>query len=201
MKRYIPILILTIATALALVADSFSGNGGSGGGLTLIAKQTLAAPAASFTFTNIPGTYTNLVLVVTAASDQATQFENTIVQFNSDTGANYNNQLTTGVGTTAPASFSSASNTSITPNTLPGSTSPAGTVGALQMRILNYAGTTVWKEVLYDAGQTRDGLATTMQSYNGWGEWKSTAAITSVKFAPAAGNLIIGSQAVLYGEN
>ena len=66
-----------------------------------IASTTLGTAAADITFSSIPGTYTDLVLVLyggfaTAASDLYTQF-------NSDTGTNYSNSDLRGNGTAAAA--------------------------------------------------------------------------------------------------
>jgi hypothetical protein len=50
-----------------------------------IATQTLGSAAASVTFSSIPGTYTDLVLVV-AMEHVTTGTENIVMQFNGDTG-------------------------------------------------------------------------------------------------------------------
>jgi hypothetical protein len=53
-----------------------------------IATQTLGSAAASVTFSSIPGTYTDLVIVCTPLRVTAGA-EELVFQFNSDTGSNY----------------------------------------------------------------------------------------------------------------
>ena len=71
---------------------------------TLIEAKTLTTTAASVTFTSIPQTYTDLLLkyscrsTSTAGSDI---YANLRIQFNSDTGNNYNGILFFGTGTTS----------------------------------------------------------------------------------------------------
>jgi hypothetical protein len=70
-----------------------------------IATQTLGSAAASVTFSSIPGTYTDLVLVV--AGTLTTGTENIVMQFNGDTGSNYSVTSLLGDGSTA-SSFRSS---------------------------------------------------------------------------------------------
>jgi len=64
-----------------------------------IATTTLAAAAASYTFSSIPATYTDLVLI---SSCQVTNNNDAVrMQLNSDTAANYSNTQLAGNGTTA----------------------------------------------------------------------------------------------------
>jgi hypothetical protein len=183
------------------VMPSGSTSGASSGAFVQINKTLLGAPAASITISGIPGTYNNLYLTFNGASDQATGSELVNIQFNADTGANYNIETLAFNGTSAASSSAAAGATALQPTTISGTTSPAGTPGPLRMEIFTYAGTTFWKDMVYQAGQNAAGTSGAMQAYNGWGEWKSTAAITSIKIFPSAGNFITGSVAILYGEN
>ena len=81
--------------------------------LHILSTQTLTAAAASVTFTL--GTLVtdwdtaesitsrHLVLLVNAASDAATTLKDGRVQFNGDTGSNYNSQYIRGLGAAASA--------------------------------------------------------------------------------------------------
>ena len=63
---------------------------------TLIEAKTLTATAASVTFTSIPQTYTDLLLKFSCRSTStagADIYANLKIQFNSDTGNNYNGIL------------------------------------------------------------------------------------------------------------
>jgi hypothetical protein len=56
-----------------------------------IAEQTLGTAAASVTFSSIPGTYTDLVLVLSVQDASGNTFA---LQFNGDTSTNYSTVLT-----------------------------------------------------------------------------------------------------------
>jgi hypothetical protein len=64
-----------------------------------IATQTLGSAAASVTFSSIPGTYTDLVVVI--AGTLTTGSDNVSFQLNGDSGANYSVTVLTGDGSTA----------------------------------------------------------------------------------------------------
>ena len=73
----------------------------SGPTYTPIATQTLGSSAASVTFSSIPGTYTDLMLI-SFAQGQASGGDNRLVlQFNGDTATNYSSTYLIGNGTTA----------------------------------------------------------------------------------------------------
>jgi len=59
------------------------------GTYTLINSSTLTSATANVTFSSIPATYTDLLLIINAQSVQATTYDNVIIQFNADTGSNY----------------------------------------------------------------------------------------------------------------
>lgn len=155
----------------------------AGSTYTPIATYTVPSAQASYTFTSIPSTYTDLILVVGGNSSAS---DNNLMQFNSDTGTNYSGTFLYGDGTTA----SSARSTSDSKIQLGGfdGTNP----GTLIVQIMNYANTTTYKTVInrMNSGgyvQARVGL------------WRSTAAINSVKIYPSASNLTTGSVLTLYG--
>ncbi len=56
---------------------------------TLITSSTLTTSAASVTFSNIPGTYTDLVLRLSARSNPASDYTTFKLVYNSDTSALY----------------------------------------------------------------------------------------------------------------
>ena len=69
-----------------------------------IATTTLGTSASSVTFSTIPGTYTDLVLVVAGTSAATNGNE---MQFNGDTGNNYSFTLLYGTGSAAVSSRNS----------------------------------------------------------------------------------------------
>ena len=65
-----------------------------------IAKNVLSSNTSSITFSSIPQTYTDLVLIINGGNTGAVQVA---IRFNGDTGNNYSNQSLTGNGATAYA--------------------------------------------------------------------------------------------------
>src|SRR4051794_29698122 len=65
------------------------GGGGAAGGLVLVASTTLGSTAASVDFPSIASTYGHLRLIIRARGDAAATAVSVGLQFNGDTGANY----------------------------------------------------------------------------------------------------------------
>lgn len=154
-----------------------------------IASTTLGADAASVTFSSIPGTYTDLVLVARYGIESAKLTE-VYVRFNSDSGTNYSLTNLYGTGSTAASNRSSNSSLGVF---LSATGDNAVNIGI--MDIMSYANTNVFKTTLSrDAGPGR-GAARIVSL------WRSTAAITSMEISrfAATNNLVAGSTFSLYG--
>ena len=154
-----------------------------------IATQTLASAAASVTFSSIPGTYTDLVIVCNAI--RTTSLDNIGVRFNSDTGSNYSWTILKGTGTAAE-SDRRANVTDIIFNVY---NSTNQSTGILQVQ--NYANTTTYKTAL-----SRSSGASAGYVYATVGLWRNTAAITSITlFDEGTTSSVIntGSTFSLYG--
>ena len=154
-----------------------------------IATTTLGSAVASYTFSSIPGTYTDLVLVtslvMTAGSPESK------IRFNSNTATNYNYTILYGTGSTV-ASLSVISATGIdtsyygVPNTTAGA--------SVQItNILSYANTTTYKVALSRANNSALGVDAIA------GVWRSTAAITSLTAYPNSSTFASGSVLTLFG--
>jgi hypothetical protein len=157
---------------------------------TSIATQTLVSTASSVTFSNISGSYTDLVLVITATGSTSADL---ILSFNSDTTvANYSTTSLNGSGSSA-----SSNRTTVLPGISLTSNSYLRSTEAMQwnISIQNYSNATTYKTVLSRTGNVplgRADLAT--------GSWRGTpAAITSLTLTPSPGTLAIGSTFNLYG--
>ena len=152
-----------------------------------IATQTLGSAAASVTFSSIPGTYTDLVLVCNSKLTSGTPTSR--LQFNGDTATNYSTTMIYGDGSTVGAvrvSNEASANTG-------GNTDEFGTT---IIHINNYSNTTTYKTTLsrynflgpaYSEGGTKTSL------------WRSTAAITSIVVFPVSSTYVSGSTFSLYG--
>jgi hypothetical protein len=139
---------------------------------TPIASITLGASASSVTFSSIPQTYTDLVIVCNAIINSGTE-DSYGLQFNSDTAGNYSATGLVGSGSSA-FSYRGTSTIKLDAGRISLSMSPS------IIHIMNYANTTTNKTVISRANGTGS------NSYVGIsvGLWRSTAAITSINISP-----------------
>jgi hypothetical protein len=149
---------------------------------TPIANTTLTSAAASYTFSSIPSTYTDLVLVF---SGTAVSSDTMYYQFNNDTTALYSDTYMFGDGTAGSGRHANYGYIL------------AGGINTTQshqvINIMNYANTTTNKTTLLRGNAS--GVAATVAFV---GMWRSTAAITSIKLSIAA-TFATGSTFTLYG--
>ena len=149
-----------------------------------IATQTLGSAAATVTFSSIPSTYTDLVLIVNSA--RTTSDDSVSLEFNGDTGSNYSRTILYGTGTSA-LSFRE-SNASLIEIGIQNASNSTNI-----FNIMNYANTTTNKTVVARAN------AIGVRVSAGVGMWRNTAAITSIKLATGGSTFIAGSTFSLYG--
>ena len=154
---------------------------------TPIATQTLGSAAASVTFSSIPGTYTDLVLIANFGGSVAAQdFE---YSYNGDTSSTASDTHLFGNGTAALSNRNS-NQTRIDVDYMGLSTS---LVANAIINIMNYSNTTTFKSSLARANDTSRGTNASV------GLWRSTAAITSIQLRMTSGDLLSGSTFSLYG--
>jgi len=168
-----------------------------------ISTTTLGSNVASYTFSNIPQTYTNLVLVANIQST-ATQYhgENIKIGFNGNTSSTLSATRLQGDNSSAGSGRSSGVTTSIISGRAINQTSGNSTSVFTPniFHIPNYSNTTTFKSWL-----ARFNEITSAGSYYGAfaGLFQSTAAITSITIydgldsSPAL--LAAGSTFTLYG--
>lgn len=150
-----------------------------------IATQTLTTATATVTFSSIPQTYTDLVLVAQMRLTNGTQ--PVMMRFNGDSGTNYSITRIYGSGSSSPSdrypnqdgidcAYVSNSNWNI-----------------VNHSIQSYSNTTTFKTML---GRWNDSAYTFAQV----GLWRNTSAITTISLTPIAGDThISGSTFTLYG--
>ena len=158
------------------------------GTYTLINSTTLTTTAASVTFSSIPGTYTDLVLI---ANTGDTTNAGIYMQFNGDTTTNYSYTRLTGNGSTATSQRSS--NTAKTLVMGASIAIPASVSGMFELNIMNYSNTTTYKTTIGTESIASGGFVAKAFL------WRSTAAISSILLADDGGNLLAGSTFTLYG--
>jgi len=163
---------------------------------TPIATQTLSSAAASVTFSGIPQTYTDLVLVCNARSARTADNFNTItVQVNGLTTSIYSYTTLSGDGS-AVQSTRESNQTSISPVRLSTSASSFTSLDASIIHFMNYSNTTTNKTVL-GRGSSMGEFYEVITTAN---LIRTTNAITSITLSTAlAGDFVSGSSFTLYG--
>lgn len=153
--------------------------------------------AANIEFTSIPGTYTDLHVVISTRTNRSNEVDAFSLIVNNDTtAANYTFRSLFGVGSGAPSAttyntyFEELAWTS-------GNNATANTFGNASFYIPNYT-VSQHKSISVDsvgennAANARMGIAAYI--------WKSNSAITALKFIPITGTLFLQySTATLYG--
>jgi hypothetical protein len=150
---------------------------------TALATITLGSSTSSITFSSIPATYRDLVLVIAGS---ATSNNDVAIRFNGDSGNNYNSLRGLGFsGGVYTDSFSNAS-----------STSPAASIGTAQStiihQIMDYSATDKHKTLVARS------MIPTSDVIMGASRWANTAAITSVAIT-AGPTYTTGTVFSLYG--
>ena len=155
---------------------------------TPIATNTLGSAAASVTFSSIPATYTDLVLVAVQGNNQNTDYD-VYIRFNSDSGSNYSRTNLSGNGTSA-ASARTSNNTEIRIGPSLNNT----VTSMVTLNVMNYSNTTTNKTSLLRSGHASGYTIAEVAL------WRNTAAITSIEFTLQGGfSFVAGSTFTLYG--
>jgi hypothetical protein len=150
-----------------------------------IETTTLSSAVSSFSFTSIPGTYTDLVLICSKL------VENTngqgYIRFNSDSGSNYSRTVVYGTGSSA-ASFRQTNQVGL-------NVGMAANGTFIKMNIMNYSSSTTNKTVI-DREDDPSG-ATVGTAFL----WRNTAAITSISILSLDGSASLQAGVIftLYG--
>jgi len=154
----------------------------------LIASYTLPSAANAYTFSSIPSTYTDLVLVTNFAGDGVAA--NMYLRFNGDSGNNYYGGMYTGTGS-SPAGSLNAVNNAVVTITWTGA-SFNNTWGASTIHINQYKNTSIWKNVLSRTSSSNEAT-------QGCSTWVDTSAINSIQILSQGPNYKAGSIFTLYG--
>lgn len=155
--------------------------------MQLISNATVGAGgAATITFSSIPGTYTDLVLIISARATSTTS--DITINFNGSSSSFSGRYLQgSGGGTSSTTSTTFIGRASI-------STDTASTFGNIQVLIPNYAGSTN-KSFAVETVTENNNTTAYQQIVSGL--WSNTAAITSITLNLA--NFAENSTAYLYG--
>jgi hypothetical protein len=161
-----------------------------------INTSLLTSSQSAIVFSNIPSTYTDLVIVLLPVSDGANFIA---VQFNTDTsgsGTNYSRLAYSSTGV-SPYADIRASRYAIEIDTQE-STGSGGPNSTNEINIFNYTSTSAYKTIFArnssgarNGGSNAAGLGT--------GTWRSYDVINSVRLTLNAGSFTSGTRATLYG--
>lgn len=152
---------------------------------TPIASITLDANASTVTFSSIPQTYTDLVLVINGRTDTD---ENVSLRINGDTGNNYSETTLYGTGSASVSTRTTNANTI----GIGGISSGTDEQGTNIVHFFNYANTTTNKSIISRANnstyvQIRVGVR------------RNTEAISSFSLTAATSTFLTGATFNLYG--
>lgn len=164
----------------------------------LITETTTSASQSTVTFSSIPATYRDLEVVVRGRGTVSATQADVIMQFNTDTGSNYDYESASSAHTTISGGAQVAT-TFIYLGAITGDTATASVAGSAQAMVYDYRGTTFQKAVIANSAyKLGTSLANIGRSYNS-GFWRSTSAITQIDVKFASGNFKDGSVVSLYG--
>jgi hypothetical protein len=161
-----------------------------------INTTTLSSSATDFTFSAIPSTYTDLILVTSVFGSRAANVDSLAIRFNGDTASNYSYTYLIGESSAGTISSRASNQTNIwvgnfTSNSV---TQPS----VIIVQIQNYSNTATNKTIL----SRQNAIAGGTYSIAGAnvGLWRSTSAINSVTIRSETGsNFSSGSTFTLYG--
>jgi hypothetical protein len=159
----------------------------AGSTYTPIATQTLGTAALNVTFSSIPSTYTDLVVV--CAYNRVSGGNNISMRLNGDT-TNYSETYIEGDGSSV-ISGRNANDSNMRIAFIVGGTGTSQSTMIINLQ--NYSNTTTYKTVLTRYSEASTGVGASV------GLWRSTAAINSVEIGRAGINFAAGSTFTLYG--
>lgn len=153
-----------------------------------LATVTLGSAAASVTFSSIPSTYRDLILITNTLNSSGS--ENMKIRFNSDTGGNYSSVGVRGDGATASSSAIGNQTVAYADQTAFGD---AANRHNHIIQMLDYSATDKHKTFLSRANNASRGVDLIAA------RWANTSAITTIRLFYEVGNITSGSRFDLYG--
>lgn len=155
-----------------------------------ISTQTLGSNVSSISFTSIPSTYKDLVLVSVfnrSAADTGSWF-----RINNDTGTNYSTTNISGYGTSVVTGRDSNVNVGRYFRNLANQT----TYNFIMMNFIDYANTARYKTIITKGGNPSGTYSGVERNVN---LWRSTSAINRIDLILSSGTYNSGSIVTLYG--
>ena len=150
-----------------------------------IASNTLSSATTTVTFSSIPATFTDLVLIINPTMAVNADL---VITFNGDTTNNYSSTYLTGNGTSA-----TSSRFTTFPKIYLDQLNTGTGIVQYNVNIMNYANSTTYKTVLSKYSSAVKGIDAVVAL------WRSTSAITSMTITGDGANFTTGSTFNLYG--
>jgi hypothetical protein len=147
---------------------------------TQIATHTTTGTVSSYTFSNIPSTYTDAVIVINDMGAD-TSYK---INLNGDTGSNYSSTFMYGESSSAVSGRGSSATAAPTVGRRPGNTI---------MQFQNYSNTTTNKTFITRGNASNHMVIATVSLY------RSTSAVSSITITPETGSFGSGVTFNLYG--
>ena len=157
------------------------------GTYTLISSATADGTSLSVTFSSVPQTYTDLVIVCSLTAGNT---GDGFLRFNGDTSTNYSDTVVRGNGS-ASSSVRDVNAAGI--DLGPVSLITGSEIGAVIVNVMDYANATTYKTSVLRCTEGSNMVSLIV------GLWRNTAAITSILFSSRGGNWGSGSTFKLYG--
>lgn len=161
-----------------------------------IATTSLTTTTDTVTFSSIPNTYTDLVLIAQVSTLHSNNGARLYMQFNTDTSTsstNYSVVFMRGDGTTASGSKD------ISQSRIPygQAGNSADNFNTMILNIMNYSNSSTWKTILSKSANT----STEANGSLRWsaGLWKNTSAISTITLTCDTGGHRANSTFTLYG--
>jgi hypothetical protein len=172
-----------------------SGGGGSGS-LSLIERLDADGTVSTLLFDAIPNTFSQLLIIGNARSELNATLDALLIQFNGDTGANYEMYRMQANNATASGVFSGAL-TSVS-TSIPALTATANISSGIEILVPDYVGLfnkncSIRNELKTAAGGTGHTI------YDRAGYWFNNAVIDEILLTCNGGNFTNGSNFSLYG--
>ena len=178
------------------ITAAANGAGGGGGSLSLISTVTTSASQATVTFSSIPGTFKDLILVVNARGTASTTAVNVLLRMNGDTGANYSYERINPFG-----SAFAAAGTSMEVATINAATALANRGTSFEAAVFNYADTLFHRQMTCFQYMGITNTASNFFQTSTGGFWNNTTnAITQLDLLLSSGAFVDGSIVSLYGR-
>jgi hypothetical protein len=166
---------------------------------TLISSNVLSSSAASVTFSAIPSTYTDLVVRISARTDQASTTAYLTYKLNGGGTGLQSETYLGGTGSTTESGRTTNSNGGIGSQgfiSLSGNSATANSFGSVEIYIPSYTASQNKPTGNFGVGESN---IAAMQMGITAGLWRNTAAVTTIAFSPSGSNFLTGSSFYLYG--